>query len=82
MYCVVIVRVWGLAQENRQRWVWMQKQFDDHHRRTDQRSTSFVGLLRDLNEIGGFCDKTAVRVLGAGEALVNGAYRLVRHAGM
>jgi hypothetical protein len=34
------------------RWVWMQKLIHDLHRRTEHRSTSFVGLLRDLNEIG------------------------------
>lgn len=71
------VLVW--LQENRMRWVWMQKEIQEQHRATDQRSTSFVGLVRDLNEIAGYCDKTAVRVLGAGDELVNGAYRLVRH---
>ena len=69
--------VW--LQENRRRWVWMQKEIQEQHRLTNQRSTSFVGLVRDLNEIAGYCDKTAVRVLGAGDELVNGAYRLVRH---
>ena len=42
-------------------------QLVEQHRRADQRSTSFVGLVRDLNEIAGYCDKTAVRVVGAGE---------------
>jgi hypothetical protein len=69
--------VW--LQENRGRWRWMQRAIEEQHRRADQRSTSFVGLVRDLNEIAGYCDKTAVRVVGAGDELVNGAYRLVRN---
>jgi hypothetical protein len=59
--------VW--LQENRARWVWMQKQLAEQHRRADQRSQSFVGLVSDLNEIAGYCDKTGVRVVGAGEGV-------------